>query len=164
MKNGRHGQPTDDDEDPELEASGDDSIIDVYRWTGENDLCQLFADDKIACGGGVVGGDGDGFGILLENDLLSGSSSPCVTYNNPSLRSSTSSSRSSSRSVSTSDDEHRFEVANIEVWGLTPFMFVADAERSEHSMQYMKENTWEQRESGDGGESPHSTSVWSNFM
>ena len=133
--------------EPELEVV-DENDIDVYPWTGENDLCQLFADDKIACGGGVVGTMGDGFGILLEDDLMSGSSSSCITYNNPCL----------CALDGEEDCDGRFEVANIEIWGLTPFMFVADAERSEKSLRVIKDNEFVE------GESPSSTSPWSNFL
>jgi len=151
----RRSTTAEDEESPESEAmgsdGGDDDIIDVYPWTGNNDLCQLFADDKIACGGGVVGTHSDGFGIILEDDLLSGSSSPCATYGNPSL------------CASSSSDENRFEVANIEIWSLTPFMFVADAERSEQSVQFIKSNS--HGSYGEGkGETPSSTSPWSSFL
>lgn len=131
---------------PELEVV-DDNDIDIFPWTGENDLCQLFADDKIACGGGVVG-TGDGFGIVLNSDLMSGSSSPCLTYGNPSL--------------CTLDGEEsldgQFEVANIEVWALTSYMFVADAEKSEKSLKLLKDNSFAE------GETPSTTSPWSNFL
>jgi hypothetical protein len=146
LKKRRGSTTAEDEESPELllQAAGDDDdIIDVYPWTGNNDLCQLVADDKIACGGGVVGNHGDGFGILLNKDLQSGSSSPCATYENPSLCGSSSGS-----------DENRFEVANIEIWSLIPYMFVADAERSEQALQFIKDNS----------ESPSSTSAWSNFL
>jgi len=126
-----------------------DDIIDVYPWTGNNELCQLFADDKIACGGGVVGTHSDGFGILLQGDLLSGSSSPCVTYGNPHL---------------CGDGENQFEVANIEIWGLTPYMFVADAERSENTLRFIKENSHASYGDSSYSESPSSTSAWSTFM
>ena len=140
-------------------SSDDDDIIDVYPYTGENDLCMLFAHDKIACGGGIVDGTvgttGDGFGIVLADDLFSGSSSPCRTYDNPCLLSS-----SSSASLDGEDENEngRFEVANIEIWNLTPFMFMADAERSEKSLRVIKDNEFVE------GESPSSTSPWSNFL
>ena len=128
-------------------AVANESDVDIYSWTGDNELCQLFADDKIACGGGVLG-VGDGFGIVLESDLLSGSSSPCVTYANPSLCS----------LDGEGNDGGMFEVANLEVWCLTPFMFVADAEKSEESLQFIKDNEYTL------GETPSTTSPWSNFL
>lgn len=140
-------------------SSDDDDIIDVYPYTGENDLCMLFAHDKIACGGGIVDGTvgttGDGFGIVLADDLFSGSSSPCRTYDNPCLLSSTS---SASLDGEDENENGRFEVANIEIWNLTPFMFMADAERSEKSLRVIKDNEFVE------GESPSSTSPWSNFL
>eukprot|EP00534_Pseudo-nitzschia_fraudulenta_P009109 CAMPEP_0201154114 /NCGR_PEP_ID=MMETSP0851-20130426/14377_1 /ASSEMBLY_ACC=CAM_ASM_000631 /TAXON_ID=183588 /ORGANISM="Pseudo-nitzschia fraudulenta, Strain WWA7" /LENGTH=873 /DNA_ID=CAMNT_0047431429 /DNA_START=290 /DNA_END=2908 /DNA_ORIENTATION=+ len=166
LTNRRSARPqTKDEEAPELEGTDsnideyDDDIIDVYRWSGDNDLCQLFADDKIAVGGGVVGHSGDGFGILLEDDLLSGSSSPCATYNNPSLCISSTDgvadpSLSARSNTSSTRDETRFEVANMEIWGLTPFLFVADAERSEKSLRFAKDNSYTE------GDTPSSTTPW----
>jgi len=117
-----------------------DSLVDVFPYTGANDMCQLFANDKIACGGGIKGGAGDGFGLLLEGDMLRGSSDPCQTYDNPPL---------------CGDDGGRcFEVANIEVWSLTPFLFVADAEKSEKALQFIK----------DRSATTSVTSPWSTFL
>ena len=147
LKKRRAARLVEDEENPGLETDND--IIDVYPWTGKNDLCQLFADDKIACGGGVVGTYGDGFGIVLQGDLLSGSSSSCATYGNPSL---------------CGDEEHQFEVANIEIWGFTPYMFVADAERNEQYLQFVKENSHTSFGEHSHGESPSSTSAWSTFL
>ena len=129
-------------------VNGDD-IVEVFPCTGKNEYCQLFGDEKIACGGGVVGTHGDGFGILLRKDLLSGSSSPCATYGNPIL---------------CWDDENQFEVANIEIWALTPYMFTADAERSERRLSFVKDNSLAFNTDGSYRESPASASAWAAFM
>lgn len=125
---------------PESDATINDRLIEVYPRTGVNEFCQFFGDHKIACGGGIVNDTGDGFGIVLAEDLLSGSSSPCQTYDNPSL---------------VSGENHRFEVANIEIWSLTPYMFVSDAEKSEKSLQFIKDNSYQ---------TPSSTSPWTVFL
>jgi len=52
----------------------------------------------------------------------------------------------------------QFEVANIEVWALTSYMFVADAEKSEKSLKLLKDNSFAE------GETPSTTSPWSNFL
>lgn len=114
-----------------------ESDIEVFRWTGENDLCQFFGDNMIAFGGGLVGG-GDGFGLVVEDDLSRGTSSSCITFDNPCL------------SLSSSENG-QFEIANMEVWALTSFMLVADAEKSETRAQFVQENT-----TADG--------MWSNFF
>ena len=115
--------------------------VDVYRWTGENYLCQLFARDKIAVGGGNHSEDdvdndeaegvngSDGFGFVMDRDLKRGSSGPCRTYGNPCL-------------VPGCDEGHSgdFDVANVEVWALTPFLFEADAERSERNIRFRQQS------------------------
>ena len=132
-------------------AEGD---IDVFHWTGENDLCQLLTDEKIACGGGTVG-TGDGFGIVLEDNLLRVSSSPCVTYDNPCL--------SPDPSL-----DCTFEVANMEVWSMTPHLFVSDAEKAELQMQFIEENRsngLQRREFSETSvlETPAMHGAWSHF-
>ena len=57
-----------------------------------------------------------GFGLAIANDLMSGTSSPCVTFGSPSL-----SNQHSDGSV--------FEIVNLELWTLTPCMAIADAEK-----------------------------------
>mmetsp|Transcript_27328 Transcript_27328/g.74769 ORF Transcript_27328/g.74769 Transcript_27328/m.74769 type:complete len:139 (-) Transcript_27328:564-980(-) len=136
---GRRLTDEEGEDTPESEASTNDDLVEVFPLTGANELCQLVADDKIACGGGVVGTEGDGFGILLNKDLLSGSSSPCLTYGNPQLCS----------------DGMRFEVANLEVWALTPHLFASDAEKSEKMLQFVKDNS---------RETPSSIGQWSHFI
>lgn len=135
----------DDSISAEDQASVEENI-EIYPWTGENDFCQLFSHDKIAVGGGLLDDtDGDGFGFVIHDDLASGSSSPCKTYRNPCL---------------VSDAERgEFEVANIEVWSLTPFMVEADAERHEESQRFRKENS----ETSEG-QGPSSQSPWSQFL
>lgn len=105
--------------------------IEVFRYSGENDLCQLLTSDKLA-----VGGDGDGFGLVVDEDLYRGGTGPCVTYGSPALV-----------------EGGAFEVANLEVWSMTPFLFVSEAERSEESLRYREENTC-----------PSSSSPWSQFL
>ncbi|KAG7354787.1 TLD domain containing protein [Nitzschia inconspicua] len=108
--------------------------IEVYPWTGANDECQIFSDTRIGAGGG-----GDGFGFMIVDGLWRGSSSPCSTYDNPCL-------------VSSSDGT--FEVANLEVWAMTPFLLVEDAERSEASRQFISETM-----------DPNSvTSTWAKYI
>lgn len=55
-----------------------------------------------------------GFGLWLEQDLLTGSSSPCLTFQSPSLS-------------KIHADGTRFEIRNLEVWALTPCISVEQA-------------------------------------
>lgn len=119
------------------EIAHNEGDIEVFWWTGENELCMLLADDKIAAGGGTVGRSGAGFGFALDGNLTVGSSGPCLTYGNPCLVGDDS-----------GKDGGMFEVANMEIWAMTPHFFVADAEKCERSM---KENIMDQ-------------SAWANFL
>lgn len=122
-----------------LEQAHLESEIDVFPYTGENRFIQLCTHDRIALGGGTPAEkklDDDsmmmpsssnetsiqphewGFGLAISGDLLTGTSSPCVTFASPSL-----SSVHSKGSV--------FEIVNMELWTLTPCMTVEEAEKLE---------------------------------
>ncbi|KAL7552081.1 hypothetical protein ACHAWF_016721 [Thalassiosira exigua] len=129
---------------PDEEASAEEDV-EIFNWSGENEFCQLFANDKIAVGGDqMTGSKGAGFGLVIGDALERGSSSPCKTYSN--------------RCLVSDSESGEFEVANIEIWALTPFWFEADAERSERSRRLMKENMMSE------GETPSSQSEWSRFL
>eukprot|EP00539_Tryblionella_compressa_P016170 CAMPEP_0178849634 /NCGR_PEP_ID=MMETSP0746-20121128/20045_1 /TAXON_ID=913974 /ORGANISM="Nitzschia punctata, Strain CCMP561" /LENGTH=125 /DNA_ID=CAMNT_0020514849 /DNA_START=108 /DNA_END=485 /DNA_ORIENTATION=+ len=94
-------------------------------------LCNI---DRIALGGGtpddetMVSDDLShvkltewGFGLAFGKDLQQGTSSPCMTFNSPSL----------SRYHA---DGSRFEVANMEFWTLTPCISLDEAKSLEKSM------------------------------
>ena len=136
------------DEEALNEVARKEGEIEIFRWTGENDDCQLFSNMRIAAGSGMVPGahgDHDGFGFIVEDYLSKGSSSPCATYNNPSL-------------VSSKDG--RFEVANMEVWSMTPFLFTTEAEKSEDTSRFLQGNMTNAR-----GDAPSSAqSAWTTFL
>lgn len=136
------------DEEEELldEIARKEGDIDIFRYTGENDNCQLFSSDRIAAGSGIVAGndDSDGFGFIVEDNLSSGTTNPCVTYDNPSLL------------VNDVGNGH-FEVANIEVWCLTPFISADEAEQSESTLRFISGNRT--------GDAPSSAaSAWTHFL
>lgn len=152
MKHKRTEVATDvvDDEDRLDEIAKREGDIDIFPWTGENDECQLLGHDRMAAGGGYVATDSgrDGFGFIIENNLSSGSSSPCQTYGNTCL---------------VSSPDGRFEVANMEVWCMTHFLFAADALKSESTLRFVKENTTSM--SNLPGDAPSSAqSAWTNFL
>eukprot|EP01035_Chromulina_nebulosa_P019679 gene19679-25597_t len=51
--------------------------IDVFNWTGSNNFFMWSTDDKIAMGGG-----GDGFAFVLDNNFISGETCSSATYGN----------------------------------------------------------------------------------
>ncbi len=59
-----------------------------------------------------------GFGLTIDEDLLQGTSSPCLTFGCPSLS-------------NVHADGSRFEIMNLELWTLTPYHTVQDAEKLE---------------------------------
>ena len=119
-----------------------ESEIDVYPYTGENNCIQLCTHDKIAVGGGTHGTgscsakalDGSpisrtewGFGITIQEDMLHGTTSPCITFASPSL------------SLEHSDGSI-FEIVNLELWTLTPCMRLEDAEKLELGKLFLEEH------------------------
>lgn len=72
-----------------------DEVI-IYPWTMENDFIMWSSAKRIAMGGG-----GDGFGFVLDDDFLTGQSNPSSAFGNPPLTSYRGS----------------FHVTNVEVWG-----------------------------------------------
>jgi len=118
-----------------LEQAQMESEIDVYPYTGENRFIQLCTHDRIAVGGGTPSekklDDEDmydsgtfirphewGFGLAISGDMMTGTTSPCVTFASPSL------------SVVHADGS-LFEIVNMELWTLTPCMTLEDAEKLE---------------------------------
>ncbi|KAL9180476.1 hypothetical protein ACHAXT_010929 [Thalassiosira profunda] len=139
-----------DDESSVEERAKAEEDIEVYNWTGKNYLCQLLAHDKLAVGGGSVDKGSDGFGFVINEQLERGSSCPCETYGNPCLVPGT--------------EGGQFEVANIEVWALTPFCFEADAERSERNVRLREQSVSQMATSKKGADIYSTSSEWSQFM
>ncbi len=65
-----------------------------------------------------------GFGLWLENDLLRGSSSPCLTFQSPSLS-------------KIHSDGTPFEIRNLEVWALTPCISVEQALETQRQRRFL---------------------------
>lgn len=122
-----------------------ESELDVYFYSCNNGLVQICSNDKIAVGGGdilqcpVEGTDGDedstsideggdtlGFGLCINRELLSGTSSPCASFRNPCL-----SNNSAKGEV--------FDIVNLEVWTFTPCSDVNAAERLEMTKFFVEE-------------------------
>jgi hypothetical protein len=117
-----------------------ESDIEVFPFTGRNEHIQLCTHDKIAVGGrsSVEAGDAKspishvkehewGFGLLIEKDLLHGTSSPCLTFCSPSLS-------------KLHSDGSRFEIMNMEMWTITPCRSLKAAEKLEMSKLFLEEH------------------------
>lgn len=119
-----------------------ESIVDVYPFSGVNKSVQLCHQDFLAVGGGEVDHalvhdenvlehvldscqkQEHGFAIALHGDLQRGTSSPSSTFCNPKL---------------TGEEDGIFEIANLEVWTLTPCITVQDAEQLEMRKYFLHE-------------------------
>ncbi|KAL3822905.1 hypothetical protein ACHAXA_010688 [Cyclostephanos tholiformis] len=117
-----------------------ESELDVFHWSGLNDLVQYCSHDMIAIGGGALPEDNSdnkpdeqrelppqnpaftkanegGFGLAIDSDLLRGTSSSCATFQSPPL--------------SKAHPNGPFEILNMEVWTLTPCINIREAENLE---------------------------------
>lgn len=112
-----------------------ESELDVYPWTGANDCIQLCTHDKVAVGGGTAeekkNDDAStteyGFGLVIEKDLLYGTSSRCATFASPPLS-------------LEHNDGSPFEIVNMEVWALTPCTTLHEAEKLELGQLFLRTN------------------------
>mmetsp|Transcript_24825 Transcript_24825/g.36423 ORF Transcript_24825/g.36423 Transcript_24825/m.36423 type:complete len:210 (-) Transcript_24825:217-846(-) len=116
-----------------IEQAKIESEIDVFPWTGMNEMVQSCTNRQIALGGGaleskeVIDGaqprqDIGGFGLTLDADLLRGTSRPCATFANECL---------------SKKGRNGFEVANVEVWAFTPCFSVEEAEKMEMTRLFL---------------------------
>ena len=76
---------------------GDGDCFQQYSWSEKNEFFMWSTSNQLAMGGG-----GDGFGFVLDEDFLTGGSSSCETFSNEILTPSGST----------------FRIVNVEVWGL----------------------------------------------
>jgi hypothetical protein len=123
-----------------LEQAQQESEIDVFPYTGENQFIQLCTHDRLAVGGGLPSSVGEkkieeevddhdwGFGLAIQSDMLHGTSSPCLTFGSPSLS-------------NVHPDGSRFEIINIELWTLTPCDTVEEAEKLELANLFLQRDT-----------------------
>jgi hypothetical protein len=108
--------------------------IQVFPWSGENRNVQSLvnADDSplILGGGGAEpktnsnnddNNDNEGLALAIDATLSKGTSDKCLTFHSPALVKST----------------DVFDIANIEVWTLTPVENVNQAEQLELSRQFV---------------------------
>jgi len=126
--------------------------IDVYEYSGLNNLVQRCSHNEIGIGGGSIleylaaegANDGrsitptpedlqeledvGGFGIAVDEFLTRGTTSPCATFRNPSLLNKLAKTES-------------FTIANMEVWTLTPAWDTKSAEKLEMTKFFMDQSS-----------------------
>lgn len=90
-------------------SAGYEADLQVYPWA-RKDRCFMTSDDGVGVGMGG-GGDGGGFGFLLSEDLRSGSTGRCETFQNPPLIQTAELSGGVGRRGAV------FDVLSVEVWG-----------------------------------------------
>lgn len=87
------------------EKSNDDSSeLHVYKWTGDNDYCQICDNDR---GTLCMGGVGE-FGWIVSDNFTTGQTGACATFGNPPLCTNGSTS---------------FAIAGFEIYGLASSIF-----------------------------------------
>lgn len=113
-----------------------ESELEVFYWSGRNNLIQYCTHDMLAVGGGSLLDDNrddlpdeqldmGGFGLAIDSDLLRGTSSPCATFQSPPLS-------------KIHSNGGPFEILNMEVWTLTPCDSVGEAENIEMTALFME--------------------------
>jgi hypothetical protein len=103
--------------------------LDVFSWSGKNRNVQSLvnSDGQLIIGEGAPGDEdpraGGGCALTIRSDMINGFSDPCFTFECPSL--------------STEGGGDTFEIANLEVWALTPVDNLQQAEKLELGRQFI---------------------------
>lgn len=116
--------------------------IAVFKYSFQNNDTQICQQDRIAIGGGmalepreictgeIIEPNTFGFAICFDDgDLLHASSSPCLTFNSPSL-------------VDMHPEGSKFELLNLEVWSFTPCISLEEAELMECQQLLLSQKAW----------------------
>ena len=109
--------------------------MEVYPFTGNDDMVQYCTSSTLAIGGGSWNdtvcpyrGEPTGIGLMVDGDLEGGETNSCATFANPRLY-----------GRSTSSNE--FTIRNLEVWTLTPCNSIPLAEQLERQKYFIREHT-----------------------
>jgi len=111
--------------------------IEVFKWSGKNYNIQALINhnSNLMIGGGgdeqendptssPIDDEGNGSGLIINSDMEGGTSDSCTTYNSPTLN-------------DTDSKESLFQIANIEVWTLTPVSSLDQAQQLELGRQFI---------------------------
>ena len=109
---------SDSKESPFIDPALQPAEVEIFKFAFHDWCVQLCNHDRIAIGGGGerVESHGTGYGLSFERDLLTGTSSPCSTFNSPALS-------------KIHPNGSSFEVANLEIWAMTPCHSFDEAEK-----------------------------------
>jgi hypothetical protein len=109
--------------------------MEVYPYTGYDELVQYCTPKTIAVGGGdwrdipcPFDEDTKGIGFMIDGDLAGGETNSCATFGNPRLAKQTTASS-------------EFTIENMEVWTLTPCINIKDAARMEMQKLFLEEQS-----------------------
>ena len=117
LKHSRHRS------DRESRSHLNDNEMEVYPYTGHDNLVQFVTNSTLAVGGGDWDGtesnpfprEPTGIGFTIDGDLLGGETNSCATFASPRL-------------CGRLTNNTEFEIESIEIWTLTPCETVEDAE------------------------------------
>jgi hypothetical protein len=113
-----------------------DNEMEVYPYTGNNELVQYCTKRAVAVGGGDYKdgedscphiGEPTGIGLMIDADLLGGETNSCSTFANPRL-------------CGKSSNSNEFDIINLEVWTVTPCLSEPEAELLEMRRLFVEEN------------------------
>jgi hypothetical protein len=113
-----------------------DNEMEVYPYTGNNELVQYCTKRAVAVGGGdykdssescPYTGEPTGIGLMIDADLLGGETNSCSTFANPRL-------------CGRSSNSNEFDIVNLEVWTVTPCTSEPEAELLEMRRLFVEEN------------------------
>ena len=97
-------------------SAGDGAGLRVYPWS-RKDRCFMTSDDAVGLGMGG-GGSGGNFGFLLSEDLRSGSTGRCETFENPPLVQAVELGGGVGGSAGVAEGRGAvYDVLSVEVWG-----------------------------------------------
>lgn len=97
-------------------SAGDDANLRVFPWS-RKDRCFMTSDGAVGLGMGG-GGEGGNFGFLLSEDLRSGSTGRCETFQNPPLVQAVGVNGGVGESDGVAEGKGAvFDVMSVEVWG-----------------------------------------------
>lgn len=112
-----------------------DNEMEVYPFTGNDELVQYCTKRTIAVGGGDWGdhlvspyeGEPTGIGFMIDGDLMGGETNSCATFANPRL-------------CGRASKGNEFDIVNLELWTVTPCISEPEAEMLEMRRLFVEEN------------------------
>jgi hypothetical protein len=118
----------------ELSAKSSTNQMEIYPYTGADELVQYCSDASLAVGGGdwkeqecPYEGEPKGIGLMVDRDLAIGETNSCATFANRRL---------CHRNKASND----FHISNMEVWTMTPCTSLEEAQKLEMHRLFVEEH------------------------